>query len=110
MGAHSILDGGSTTPDGWAGLYRLTDDQAAQLRRAPPHIDETVTLDIQDEALLAALSRDGRASCAELATATGWSESTVKRRMEHLRATGVLAHEVDVPVEALGFHAEEGSG
>ncbi|MGO1051671.1 Lrp/AsnC family transcriptional regulator [Crossiella sp. CA198] len=65
-----------------------------------------VALDEGDHALLAALARDGRTRHTELATATGWSESTVKRRIEGLRAAGVLVFEVDLPPAALGLRAE----
>ncbi|MGW0516432.1 Lrp/AsnC family transcriptional regulator [Crossiella sp. NPDC003009] len=65
-----------------------------------------VTLDDGDHALLAALARDGRTRHTELAAATGWSESTVKRRIDALRESGVLVFDVDVPPAALGLRAE----
>jgi DNA-binding Lrp family transcriptional regulator len=77
------------------------------LRPEPPVDDNTpITLDAGDNALLDALSRDGRMGYAELASVTGWSDSTVKRRMDHLRRSGVLTYMLDIPPAALGFHAE----
>jgi DNA-binding Lrp family transcriptional regulator len=63
-------------------------------------------LDDGDQALLTALSHDARTGHAELAGVTGWSESTVRRRMERLVAAGVLYYDVDIPTESLGFHSE----
>ncbi|MGW3186081.1 Lrp/AsnC family transcriptional regulator [Kitasatospora sp. NPDC001119] len=104
--AHAMLQG-FARPSGWAALAWLSEAQVDRLRPAPPVPGaDPVTLDEGDHALLEALSRDGRASYTELTSCTGWSESTVKRRMEHLRHTGVLSYEVDIPAAALGYHAE----
>ncbi|MFI9509175.1 Lrp/AsnC family transcriptional regulator [Nocardia sp. NPDC052566] len=46
-------------------------------------------------ALLAALGRDGRATLADLAAATGWSQATVARRLAQLRASGELFFDVE---------------
>jgi DNA-binding Lrp family transcriptional regulator len=103
--AHCMLQG-FARPSGWAGLSFLADDQVAALRDEQPPLDEPIELSEEDHALLEALSVDGRAGQAELATATGWSESTVSRRMDRLQRTGVLSYEVDMGPEALGYHAE----
>lgn len=66
---------------------------------------EPVLLAPADRPLLDVLGRDGRAGLAELAAATGWSETTVARRMAFLRRSGVLYFDVDVDPGALGFHA-----
>lgn len=50
----------------------------------------------EDEPLLTALSRDGRATVSELAAATHWHESTVRRRIAELQRTGVLYFDIDV--------------
>jgi DNA-binding Lrp family transcriptional regulator len=50
----------------------------------------------EDEPLLTALSRDGRASVSELAAATHWHESTVRRRIAELQRAGVLYFDIDV--------------
>jgi DNA-binding Lrp family transcriptional regulator len=93
----------------WPGIATaLSAEQAERLRPDPlPAPDDgPVVLDDGDRALLAALSLDGRTGHAELAAVTGWSESTVRRRMDRLVASGVLFYDVDIPTEALGFHTE----
>jgi DNA-binding Lrp family transcriptional regulator len=50
----------------------------------------------EDEPLLTALSRDGRAPVSELAAATHWHESTVRRRIIELQRAGVLYFDLDV--------------
>jgi DNA-binding Lrp family transcriptional regulator len=62
-----------------------------------------VVLDDGDQALLAALSLDGRTGHAELAGITGWSESTVRRRMDRLVGAGALFYDIDIPPECLGY-------
>ena len=57
-----------------------------------------------DEPLLKELARDGRASCAALAAAIHWHESTVRRRIEELRRSGLLVFEVDVDNRVLGLN------
>jgi DNA-binding Lrp family transcriptional regulator len=108
--AHCMLQG-FARPSGWAGTSFLSDEQVAQLQDmtptpTPTPLDEPVELSDGDHALLDALSVDGRAGQAELAAATGWSESTVSRRMDRLQRAGVLSYEVDMAPEALGHHAE----
>ncbi|MGW4405272.1 AsnC family transcriptional regulator [Nonomuraea sp. NPDC004702] len=95
---------------GWAGLAALTADQVAHLRAgrvyAPRDTGEDVTLGPGDDALLAELSRDGRTGHADLAAATGWSESTVRRRMEQLCAAGALFFDMDVLPRLLDYRVE----
>jgi DNA-binding Lrp family transcriptional regulator len=106
VSAHSLLRA-FTTPTDWAGLHWLSDNQVAALRPEPPVADDgPIELDTGDEVLLEALARDGRMGYAELATITGWSDSTVKRRMDHLRRNGVLTYMVDIPSATLGLPVE----
>jgi DNA-binding Lrp family transcriptional regulator len=56
-----------------------------------------------DSALFAALAVDGRTGYADLAGATGWSESTVRRRVEQLRDAGKLYFKLEVDMPAFGF-------
>ena len=49
----------------------------------------------EDTALLTALERDGRTTYSDLAAATGWSQTTVRRRIADLRASGMLYFDVD---------------
>lgn len=62
---------------------------------AVPQAGEPVVLGPGDRGLLDALGRDGRAPVADLARITGWSQSTVRRRMSQLRASGVLYYDLD---------------
>ena len=58
-----------------------------------------------DEPLLAELARDGRASNAAIAAAIHWHESTVRRRIDELRRSGLLYFEVDFDNRILGWNA-----
>ena len=58
-----------------------------------------------DEALFAALALDGRTPYAELAAACGWSETTVRRRMDQLRDLGVLYYDLELDMPSFGFRA-----
>ncbi|UNO40139.1 Lrp/AsnC family transcriptional regulator [Streptomyces sp. MST-110588] len=104
VSAHLLLDH-YALPGDWKGPDCLTPGQAA-LFCPPPADGPDVTLGPADHPLLDALARDGRASHTELAAATGWSPSTVRRRVDALRRAGVLAFMVDIPPAALGFRAE----
>ncbi|MGN5382163.1 Lrp/AsnC family transcriptional regulator [Streptomyces lasalocidi] len=96
VSAHLLL-GNYALPNNWAGPARLTPGQAALL--TPPPAEATaVTLEPADRPLFELLSQDGRASHTELAAATGWSESTVRRRLTVLRQSGVLTFLVDIPL------------
>ena len=58
----------------------------------------------EDEPLIKELARDGRASCAALAAAIHWHESTVRRRIDELRQSGLLFFEVDIDNRVLGLN------
>jgi DNA-binding Lrp family transcriptional regulator len=66
---------------------------------------EPIVLDEGDRRLLAVLAVDGRAGFAELAAATGWSASTVRRRMEELQHRGALYFDLDLDWRLFGVHA-----
>jgi DNA-binding Lrp family transcriptional regulator len=104
--AHALLHvffGGDLSP--YSRLGPLTPEQAAALRPPPPEeTAEPPLLDDGDRRLLELLARDGRAPAAELAAATGWSPTTVRRRMAELRASGVLYFDLDF---AEGLHPSE---
>ncbi|MFI7001892.1 Lrp/AsnC family transcriptional regulator [Nocardia sp. NPDC050175] len=106
VSAHLVLRG-FALPSGWGGVAALSSEQAAILEPAPVESSNApVELDDGDRALLHALNRDGRASYAELSTVTGWSESTVRRRLASLRHMGVLQFHLDMPPAAIGFRTE----
>jgi DNA-binding Lrp family transcriptional regulator len=58
-----------------------------------------------DAALLSALAVDGRTAFADLAVATGWSETTVRRRVEHLRESGALYFDLELDMPTFGFRS-----
>ncbi len=61
-------------------------------------------LDRIDRALLAALSRDARASGAVLAATVGVAESTISLRLRELRRRGLIrGYRADVDLAALGL-------
>ncbi|WP_406361656.1 Lrp/AsnC family transcriptional regulator [Streptomyces sp. NBC_01579] len=97
---------------GWAGRMGAL-NEAEQVRLRVPVLPEApdaaclaVTWNEADTRLVRALSEDARADLGRLAAATGWSESTVRRRIGQLRETGVLAFEVEVDPALFGFRIE----
>ncbi|WP_327587225.1 Lrp/AsnC family transcriptional regulator [Nonomuraea sp. NBC_00507] len=95
---------------GWTALAALTSGQVEHLAAGRVYTrrgdGEPVVLGPGDEALFEALSQDGRAGHADLAAVTGWSESTVRRRMEHLCAAGALFFDMDVLPTLLDYQVE----
>ncbi|WP_433037001.1 Lrp/AsnC family transcriptional regulator [Actinomycetospora sp. CA-053990] len=92
---------------GWPGhRHALPEDGAAGLARPTPPRPAARRLDDPELRLLAALARDGRAPAPALASVTGWSESSVRRRLDRLRDEGVLRFEVDVEPRAVGMGCE----
>lgn len=71
--------------------------QAAQLQLPPPSVvpDGPVRLSDGDQRMLAVLAQDGRAGLGELAAATGWSQSTARRRMAELYDCGALYFDLE---------------
>ncbi|WP_432989025.1 Lrp/AsnC family transcriptional regulator [Dactylosporangium sp. CA-233914] len=90
---------------GEARATQLSQEQAARLRPPPPAPGTVAVLTDEDRPLLAALNRDGRLGYPQLASATGMSESTVRRRLEHLRATGAIFFDVEMDPSLLGYTA-----
>jgi DNA-binding Lrp family transcriptional regulator len=118
ISAHSILH--NYTPKAWYGIRSaLSPEQLEMLARGgdppePPDHGGAARPPIppgpgpgpgpEDEPLLAELASDGRASSAALAAAIGWHESTVRRRIDELRRSGLLHFEVDLDGRALGMN------
>ena len=121
--AHSILH--VFTPVEYAGYATaLSATQLASLREAVPETPSappetapppgtahdwtpagaTVLRD-DDDPLIAELARDGRAPVADLAAATHWHESTVRRRIEELRRAGLLYFDLDIDESVIGVSA-----
>ncbi|MFE9391144.1 Lrp/AsnC family transcriptional regulator [Streptomyces sp. NPDC006784] len=81
----------------------LSPDQVAQLAPPPPiPPEEPVRLTADDRTLLTRLAHDGRTPVAELASATGWSPSAVRRRMAELRGCGALYFDVEYGPRVFG--------
>lgn len=106
--AHQMLHRFYGGPSGWLAKSRsLTDEQVAALRGPVP--DEpreprsSAVLTAEDEPLVAALERDGRATFAELQRATGRSESAVRRRLDQLLASGALFIDVTFNQGVFGY-------
>lgn len=95
-------------PLGWLNkIDALAPAQVAALRPDPPRTPAgPVVLDPLDEALLELLRQDGRTTATDLATATGQTESVVKRRVTRLRGTGVLYFDVEHDHEPFGHGTE----
>ncbi|MEA5360817.1 Lrp/AsnC family transcriptional regulator [Amycolatopsis sp., V23-08] len=102
--AHSVLNVFSTARHGFEGRAPLTAGQIAAL--LPDHGADSADPTDADRPLLDALALDGRLPYPALAAVTGWSESTVARRVHALRASGVLRFDLDVDAVALGFHTQ----
>ena len=105
----------SLSPDQLAALTEATPEQQLERTRDPGAIspdqawtrppDTETLLRPEDDPLLAELTRDGRTPVADLAAATHWHESTVRRRIEELRKAGLLYFDVDVDESVLGISA-----
>lgn len=102
--AHSILHVFGGGPDVFSAVDVLGPAEIAALTPVP-RAEPATGVTEADRPLLRVLRRDGRAPYAELAAATGWSESTVARRIEALRAGGLLFFDFDVDDRLLGYHA-----
>ncbi|MET7388725.1 Lrp/AsnC family transcriptional regulator [Streptomyces sp. NPDC005529] len=102
--AHQLIHRFFGGPDGWTGKFTaLTGDQIAALRPERLATDGPARIDPEDEPLVAALERDGRATYPELQRATGRSESAVKRRLSALLASGAVYIDVEYHSEVLGY-------
>lgn len=89
------------------GIAALAPDEVDRLR--PPEGGEPagrpVELQDADWPLVRALAEDGRATYRQLAAATHWHESTVRRRVADLVGSGVLFFDLDVATDALGVRS-----
>ncbi|MGH3227512.1 MAG: Lrp/AsnC family transcriptional regulator [Streptosporangiaceae bacterium] len=115
ISAHSILH--DFAPGPWQEATRAL--SAAQLQMLSPggtipprpplrsggnRSPQTPSAPLEDEPLIKELARDGRASCAALAAAIHRHESTVRRRIDELRQSGLLFFEVDIDNRVLGLN------
>jgi DNA-binding Lrp family transcriptional regulator len=70
-----------------------------------PSAEAETLLRAEDDPLLAELTVDGRTPVSDLAAATHWHESTVRRRIEELRNAGLLYFDIDIDESVLGINA-----
>ncbi|MFD3687729.1 Lrp/AsnC family transcriptional regulator [Nocardiopsis sp. NPDC058631] len=108
VSAHCVLHSFYGGPLGWLRKTSALDEDEEAALGAPAAVlpPGPVELEDGDEALLAALRLDGRATLAELRAACGLSEAVVRGRLERLRATGVLYFTVEHDHEPLGQGVE----
>lgn len=107
VGAQRVLRDFSDHECGWrARASALTGEQAAALRPSYGGAVPWDGLTELDRRLLPALAVDGRASCASLAQAVGWSESVVRRRLTELRRTRALLFSVETDPKLFGYTTE----
>ncbi|TVZ05688.1 Lrp/AsnC family transcriptional regulator [Trebonia kvetii] len=118
--AHSRLHMFTGGPDALGFFDVLPQERVEPLRRHPARLSAAAASGQQaaaapaapalpaeegelDAALFAALAVDGRTPYADLAAATGWSETTVRRRMDQLRDAGVLNFDLEADMVTFGF-------
>ncbi|MET9485481.1 AsnC family transcriptional regulator [Nocardia sp. NPDC006630] len=102
ISAHYVLHTYLGGPTAWPGRLAVLDPE--QQRKLRPHEEHTTRRaeSATDDLLFAALRTDGRAGLAQLAEATGLSQSTVARHISGLRAEGALYFDVDVDDRVFG--------
>ena len=86
-------------------LDTLTAEQVRQLEPGPTTAAPRPAgaLDDADHRMLALLQHDGRTGLAELASAGGLSQTSVRRRLAELRASGVLYYDLDFDRQIFGL-------
>ncbi|MEV5838430.1 AsnC family transcriptional regulator [Nocardia sp. NPDC052112] len=97
VSAHYVLHTYLGGPTAWRGhITALREQQRKQLEPNRSGPTPRRGLADSDAALLNALQQDGRATSAQLATATGWSQATVSRRLAELRAAQAIFFDVEL--------------
>ncbi|MEU7898247.1 Lrp/AsnC family transcriptional regulator [Nonomuraea sp. NPDC049152] len=105
--AHRLLRPFMDEDNCWgARVSALTPEQAEALRPDYPAVGAAVALTELDRKLLPELSVDGRAPFPVLARSVGWSESAVRRRLEHLRRARTVLFSVETDIRLFGFTIE----
>jgi DNA-binding Lrp family transcriptional regulator len=98
---------GMSTPPGPSDLSHAEIAQLVSPARDKPSTDRPkAKLQDSDWPLVQALADDGRAPYRQLAARTHWHESTVRRRVEELIASGVLFFDLDVATYAFGIRSQ----
>ncbi|OIJ65788.1 Lrp/AsnC family transcriptional regulator [Streptomyces mangrovisoli] len=109
MSAHWLLHMYLGGPTNWRRSVNSLSEEQQRVLRSDDAADTAYVpvprrLGDGDADLLVALQKDGRASHAELARATGWSPVTVARRLADLQAGGALFFDVEVDTGLFGAH------
>ena len=104
ISAHCVLHSFYGGPDGGLNkISALTAEEEGALRLPDPEpAEDPLAVTAVDEVLLSELKRDGRAAMGELQAASGLSEDAVRRRLAHLRGSGVLYFDVQYTLALLG--------
>jgi DNA-binding Lrp family transcriptional regulator len=101
-----IFTSGVSPPPGANDLSQMEIDRLLSPTRERTSIERsTVALQDADWPLIQALAEDGRAPYRQLAVRTHWHESTVRRRVEELIASGVLFFDMDLASDAVGIQS-----
>jgi DNA-binding Lrp family transcriptional regulator len=104
---HMFTPAGASPPPWSNDLSEREVDRLVSPARAKTSSERsTVTLQDTDWPLVHALAEDGRTAYRQLAARTHWHESTVRRRVEELIASGALSFDVDLSNEAFGFRSQ----
>ncbi|MFV2116972.1 Lrp/AsnC family transcriptional regulator [Streptomyces sp. Act-28] len=107
VSAHCLLHIYLGGPTNWRGSADTLTEEQQRLLRSHDAADTAYVavprqLSDSDADLLIALQKDGRASHAELAQATGWSPVTVARRLADLQAGRAIFFDVEVDTGLFG--------
>ncbi|MGJ5752625.1 DNA-binding Lrp family transcriptional regulator [Streptomyces puniciscabiei] len=102
VSAHCLLHTYLGGPANWRRSAQALDEEQQAALRYRESAEGVREPGPEDAELLAALERDGRAGQGELARATGWSPTTVARRLAELRASGALFFDVEVDAALFG--------
>jgi DNA-binding Lrp family transcriptional regulator len=98
---------GLSAPPGPSDLSGGEMTQLLTAARDRPSVDRPkATLADSDWPLVQALADDGRASYRQLAARTHWHETTARRRVEELIASGVLFFDLDLASDAFGIRSQ----
>ncbi|MFC4949556.1 Lrp/AsnC family transcriptional regulator [Pseudonocardia sp. GCM10023141] len=106
VSAHLMLHTYFGGPTAWRGRTEVLDERQRALLLPTDRPDRPASSPrgpaAGDAPLLAALLRDGRASLADLAAASGATPATVARRLADLEASGALFYDVEIDAAKLG--------
>jgi DNA-binding Lrp family transcriptional regulator len=107
VSAHCLLHTYLGGPTNWRRSANTLDERQQRILREHVAADTSYVpvprqLTEADADLLVALQKDGRATHAELAQATGWSPVTVARRLADLQAGGAIFYDVEVDTGHFG--------